>query len=193
MSLAYSKNTRCQIISEERKEKWVLSIEISQQAQLPTKGPWHSADFKSLFVYKLLLRGLVLPAIHQQESCPPADHIWTSFPHQQDREDGAYPSLVMLWGWKAAWLGIWNNLQVKHWGHMVVSVCPTWASPITSFSPSFDSSPEGRDGWMGSGVRDHSLNKPSLHKSSLSYMLSQTVMEGQRKVKIHLCPDKRVD
>lgn len=142
------------------------------------------------------LQGLVLPAVHQQEPCPTVDHSSPQTPHLNIPARSAgqgwwfVPQSGMPWDWTAAWLRIWNNLQVKHWGH--VSVCPTWASPVTFFSPSFDSSRgEGMAGW-GQASGTTAFTSHLFTNLLFQICLSQTVMEGQRKVEV-LCPDKRVD
>lgn len=132
--------------------------------------------------------------VPQQTTAPFRLHSWTSFLCQQDREDGTYPTLVMLWGWTETWCRIWNNLQVKHEGRMDVSVCPTWASPMNFLQPLLWLFTWGK-GWLdGVGHQGPQLLQAICFINHLFYIcLSQTAMEGQREVEAHLCPDKRVD
>lgn len=110
--------------------------------------------------------------VPQQTTAPFRLHSWTSFPCQQDREDSTYPTLVMLWGWTETWCRIWNNLQVKHEGHMDVSVCPTWASPMNFLQPAPPLTlhlGEGMAGW-GRASGTTAFTSHLFHKSSLLHM-----------------------
>lgn len=91
-------------------------------------------------------------------------HAWTSFPRRRmvhtpvscygvGQQPGSEPEIIC-------------RLNTRDTGLCL----STWTSPITSFSPFFDSSPGGRAGWTKTGIRDHSFYKSPVHKSSLLYM-----------------------
>lgn len=191
MSLAYCNKERCQLISEERREKWVFSIEISQWAQLPTKGPWHTADFKVLLVYKPLALRFGAPSSTAAGALSQYGprlrlHTQTSLPCQQHREDGTYPTLVMLWGWPGSESEIICRLNTRD-----VWLCLSNMSfPSNFLWPLLDSLGERMAGW---GQASGTTAFTSHLLSNLLFHTCLSHKEGQRKAEVHLCPDKRVD